>query len=200
MHRQIHAWIICLCHIDFDVVHALLKERGPFTRAWYRGGHLITLLSVGNNSTGHASHGLICGLSVVKLQVVVVEVTLRGKGLLAPLVLAVVRFLACVQPQVGFKITLLVKCLPAPGVGALEVALSLVLVHVHLETLDARITLVTVFVRALVETLLHVRVLVVAHVALAHKGLGAAGIVACKGLCVALRICQAKILRGFAGA
>ena len=57
---------------------------------------------------------------------VVVEMALIGEGVITPLVGATVRFLACVQSQMSFEISLLVEGRAASLVGADEVAHSLV--------------------------------------------------------------------------
>lgn len=100
--------------------------------------------------------------------------------------LAVIGLLARVQPQVGFQISLFEERLSAAGVGALEFALAGVLVHVDLQALDARVAFCAGRVSALIHTLVHMRILVITQVALAHKSLAAAGVVARKGLDIRL--------------
>lgn len=104
---------------------------------------------------------------------VVVEMPLRRECFAAGHEATLVRFLTGVQPDVRLEIAFLVKRFAAAFVRALEVSDALVLLKVNLQSLDAAVRLVAVWIRALELLDRVMSCLVILEVASGHEGLAA---------------------------
>ena len=99
----------------------------------------------------------------------VVEVSLSGKRLFARQKLADVGFLSRVESKVSLQITFFVKRLAASFVWTNKVAYLIVLFYVYLESLDAAVRLIAVWISALILLDVVVSRCVILKVSFGHK-------------------------------